>query len=219
MKHQDYINDFFIFLLKTEPKTVNRILKDLQIEGKCGKAPELAQKVVKELRKKDIIKKLAKIDKKNIFSTLLIAGNDNVLNLITDLVKELSATKINGCRIPQNGGAKKRSIATKLSNKKQSVSKKRSIKKRSIKKRSIKKRSIKKQSAKQSTKKQSITKKRNTSASKGKVKIQKTPCFKDKVATVMGEFKRGKLKTSAGMKVTNRSQAIAIALSTADKYC
>ena len=35
----------------------------------------------------------------------------------------------------------------------------------------------------------------------------------------MGEFKRGKLKTSAGMKVTNRSQAIAIALSMGDRSC
>ena len=37
----------------------------------------------------------------------------------------------------------------------------------------------------------------------------------DKVKKVMGEFKRGTLKSSSGKKVTNRKQAIAIALSEA----
>lgn len=36
---------------------------------------------------------------------------------------------------------------------------------------------------------------------------------KDKVETVMREFKHGKLKSSSGKKVTDRKQAIAIALS------
>lgn len=36
-----------------------------------------------------------------------------------------------------------------------------------------------------------------------------------KVRTVLGEFKRGKLRSSSGAKVTNRKQAIAIALSEA----
>ena len=36
-----------------------------------------------------------------------------------------------------------------------------------------------------------------------------------KVAKVLGEFKKGKLRSSAGPKVTKRSQAIAIALSEA----
>ena len=35
----------------------------------------------------------------------------------------------------------------------------------------------------------------------------------DKVKKVMGEFKRGTLKSSSGKKVTNRKQAIAIAKS------
>jgi len=35
---------------------------------------------------------------------------------------------------------------------------------------------------------------------------------KKKVKKVMGEFKRKKLKSSSGKKVTNRKQAIAIAL-------
>ena len=38
---------------------------------------------------------------------------------------------------------------------------------------------------------------------------------KDKVGTVMGEFKRGELKSSSGQKVTNPKQAIAIAMSEA----
>jgi len=38
---------------------------------------------------------------------------------------------------------------------------------------------------------------------------------KKKVKKVMGEFKRKKLKSSSGKKVTNRKQAIAIALSEA----
>lgn len=35
----------------------------------------------------------------------------------------------------------------------------------------------------------------------------------EKVAKVMGEFKRGKLKSSSGKKVTSRKQALAIAMS------
>jgi len=38
---------------------------------------------------------------------------------------------------------------------------------------------------------------------------------KDKIATVMKEFKQGKLRSSSGQKVRNRKQAIAIALSEA----
>jgi len=36
-----------------------------------------------------------------------------------------------------------------------------------------------------------------------------------KVEKVMGEFKRGKLKSSSGQKVTDRDQAVAIAMSEA----
>lgn len=36
-----------------------------------------------------------------------------------------------------------------------------------------------------------------------------------KVEKVMGEFKRGKLKSSSGKKVTDRDQAVAIAMSEA----
>jgi len=41
------------------------------------------------------------------------------------------------------------------------------------------------------------------------------PGKKKKVKKVMGEFKRKKLNSSSGKKVTNRKQAIAIALSEA----
>jgi len=37
----------------------------------------------------------------------------------------------------------------------------------------------------------------------------------DKIRTVMGEYKRGSLKSSSGQKVKNRKQAIAIAMSEA----
>ena len=39
----------------------------------------------------------------------------------------------------------------------------------------------------------------------------------EKVAKVMDEFKRGKLKTSAGKKVTSRDQALAIAMSESEQ--
>jgi thymidylate synthase len=42
--------------------------------------------------------------------------------------------------------------------------------------------------------------------------IMKPDRKKKKVKKVMGEFKRKKLKSSSGKKVTNRKQAIAIAL-------
>ncbi|WP_298649657.1 DUF6496 domain-containing protein [uncultured Proteiniphilum sp.] len=37
----------------------------------------------------------------------------------------------------------------------------------------------------------------------------------EKIGEVMGEFKKGKLKTSAGKKVTDRDQAVAIGISEA----
>ena len=43
------------------------------------------------------------------------------------------------------------------------------------------------------------------------------PGKKKKVKKVMGEFKRKKLNSSSGKKVTNRKQAIAIALSEAKR--
>ena len=43
------------------------------------------------------------------------------------------------------------------------------------------------------------------------------PGKKKKVKKVMGEFKRKKLKSSSGKKVTKREQAIAIALNSKSK--
>jgi hypothetical protein len=40
---------------------------------------------------------------------------------------------------------------------------------------------------------------------------------KAKVGKVMGEYKRGTLKSSSGSKVTSRKQAVAIAMSEAGK--
>ena len=40
---------------------------------------------------------------------------------------------------------------------------------------------------------------------------------KKKIKKVLGEFKRNKLKSSSGKKVTNRKQAIAIALNSKKK--
>ncbi|MCH9835676.1 hypothetical protein K0U83_08420 [bacterium] len=41
--------------------------------------------------------------------------------------------------------------------------------------------------------------------------------MKDKVAKTMREYKAGKLKSSSGDKVASREQAVAIAMSEADK--
>ena len=47
--------------------------------------------------------------------------------------------------------------------------------------------------------------------------IRKQVTRPGKVKKVMGEYKRGKLKSSSGKKVKNRKQAIAIALSEAGR--
>ena len=53
------------------------------------------------------------------------------------------------------------------------------------------------------------------SRSSARQQIMKPGRKKRKVKKVLGEFKRNKLKSSSGKKVTNRKQAIAIALSEA----
>lgn len=59
-----------------------------------------------------------------------------------------------------------------------------------------------------------------TTPTKRKTKTTKTKsCQKRKVKKVMGEFKRGKLKTGEGKKVKTRPQALAIALSEARRKC
>lgn len=42
---------------------------------------------------------------------------------------------------------------------------------------------------------------------------------RDKFHVVMGEFKRGTLRSGDGTVVTNRKQAIAIAISECNRYC
>jgi len=45
--------------------------------------------------------------------------------------------------------------------------------------------------------------------------VLRTKKAKEKIATVMREFKEGKLRSGSGQKVKNRKQALAIALSEA----
>jgi len=78
-----------------------------------------------------------------------------------------------------------------------------SVKKKSTKKKSTKKKSIKKKSIKK----------------KLKIADIKSNCRKNKIQTVMSEFKNKKLKLRNGKIVTDRKQGIAIALSVANKYC
>ncbi len=58
----------------------------------------------------------------------------------------------------------------------------------------------------------------NKKCTKNKKVIEKVECRKDKIKTVMGEFKRRTLKTH-DRTVTSAKQAIAIALSIAKKAC
>jgi hypothetical protein len=53
---------------------------------------------------------------------------------------------------------------------------------------------------------------------KKKTKVPKTKKAKAKVKLVMGEYKRGQLKSSSGKKVTDRKQGVAIALSEAKRW-
>jgi hypothetical protein len=49
--------------------------------------------------------------------------------------------------------------------------------------------------------------------------VKQKKCRNKKISIVMAEFKKGKLKMRNKKKVTNPKQAIAIALSEADRYC
>jgi len=50
-------------------------------------------------------------------------------------------------------------------------------------------------------------------------KVLLKQCRKEKISITMAEFKRGELKMRNKKQVTNPKQAIAIALSQADRYC
>ncbi len=93
---------------------------------------------------------------------------------------------------------------------------------------SIRSKTKKRSSIRSKTKKRSSirskTKKRSSIRSKTKKRssikyIKQKQCRKKKVSIVMGEFKSGKLKMRNKKLVTNPRQAIAIALSEADRYC
>jgi hypothetical protein len=165
-----------------------RILNELDQEGKCGKAPSLAKKIMEALRKPKVIKNLSKTNPKDLFTLLLTVDDPKLLKLITDFVNEIASAKTKTCRLPQRGGFKSKSMPRKSKSK----------------------------STPRKSKSKSTPRK---SKSKSARKSKQVECHRKKIATVMGEFKRGKLRSGSGKKVMNRSQAIAIALNVADKRC
>ena len=48
--------------------------------------------------------------------------------------------------------------------------------------------------------------------------MKQTPAQAKKIHTVLSEFKRGQLRSGSGGKITNRKQAVAIALAEARKH-
>jgi hypothetical protein len=70
---------------------------------------------------------------------------------------------------------------------------------------------------KRSPKKRSSPKKRTSPKKRGSPK--KRSCYRKKIRTVMGEFRDRKLRSSSGKLVKGRSQAIAIALNSAQRKC
>jgi hypothetical protein len=98
-----------------------------------------------------------------------------------------------------------RSIKTSIKKQKQIKSQIKKYKTRSPKPSSQKKRSIQKDKKKTDKKKRSISK--------------KEVCRREKIGTVMKEFKEKKLKLRNKQTVTNPKQAIAIALSIAKRNC
>ncbi len=86
------------------------------------------------------------------------------------------------------------------------------------KKMSVKRKSTRKSFTKPKRSKKMSVRKRVSRSTMFKRAIQQQ-CRSDKIKRVMGEFKRGDLKLVNGKVVTNRKQAIAIALSQANRYC
>ena len=69
-----------------------------------------------------------------------------------------------------------------------------------------------------------LSKRRSKVLSKKRSKVRRSKvllkqCRKEKISITMAEFKRGELKMRNKKQVTNPKQAIAIALSQADRYC
>ena len=118
-------------------------------------------------------------------------------------------------------GSKRRSAPKKSSMKK--IYAKKNNKRYSKKKLSAKKRSSKqlykvggnKQEQDDKTSKKKYTRRQN----QNDLTQQEKDCRKEKISVTMGEFKRQQLKMKNGKEVTNPKQAIAIALSQADRDC
>ena len=84
----------------------------------------------------------------------------------------------------------------------------------------MKKSKIKKQlKTKSNIRSKNKTKKISKKKSNIRSKIKQKQCRRKKISIVMGEFKSGKLKMRNKKPVTNPKQAIAIALSVANRYC
>lgn len=157
MKERDFLNEFLLFVITKDPVVVSRILADMKERHTCGKAPDIAIQLIRQLRKGVVIKQLLGIPKSQLFSTLLDTDNKKVIGLLRDLTNELARVKdAKACSLGkiQLGG-----------------------------------------------------------------KSKEKDCYRDKIKTVMTEFKEGKLRSGSGSKVTTRSQAIAIALNSAKKAC
>ena len=72
---------------------------------------------------------------------------------------------------------------------------------------------------KQLKRRSKVGSKRRSKVGSKRRSIKQKQCRKEKISITMGEFKRGELKMRNKKQVTNPKQAIAIALSQADRYC
>ena len=84
------------------------------------------------------------------------------------------------------------------------------------------KQSTKRRSKVRSKRRSKVLSKRRSKVRRSKVRRSKVllkQCRKEKISITMAEFKRGELKMRNKKQVTNPKQAIAIALSQADRYC
>jgi len=80
----------------------------------------------------------------------------------------------------------------------------------------------KRRSKVRSKRRSKVLSKRRSKVRRSKVRRSKVllkQCRKEKISITMAEFKRGELKMRNKKQVANPKQAIAIALSQADRYC
>lgn len=128
---------------------------------------------------------------------------------LADVLKKhgVSAPKLSSTKLKKSlMWARSKQSTRKRSVKQRSTAIKRNTRKQSVKRRST---AIKRKTRKQSVKRRSSTRRPST----------QKDCKRKKISRTMGEFKRKSLKLRNGKPVTNRRQAIAIALSQADRYC